>query len=62
LVRQQILTGHVVAIDGKTLRGSATATTPASRRRLARRQAVIGKGKGEAPARVAADGRPCVRS
>lgn len=29
LVRQQILTGHVVAIDGKTLRGSATATTPA---------------------------------
>lgn len=29
LVRQQILTGHVVAIDGKALRGSATATTPA---------------------------------
>jgi hypothetical protein len=29
LVRQQILAGHVVAIDGKTLRGSATATTPA---------------------------------
>jgi hypothetical protein len=29
LVRQQILTGHVVALDGKTLRGSATATTPA---------------------------------
>ena len=29
LVRQQILSGHVVALDGKTLRGSATATTPA---------------------------------
>jgi hypothetical protein len=29
LVQQQILTDHVVAIDGKTLRGSATATTPA---------------------------------
>jgi hypothetical protein len=29
LVRQQILTDHVVALDGKTLRGSATATTPA---------------------------------
>ena len=29
LVRQQILTDQLVALDGKTLRGSATATTPA---------------------------------
>jgi hypothetical protein len=29
LVRHQILTGHVVALDGKTLRGSASGTTPA---------------------------------
>jgi predicted transposase YbfD/YdcC len=29
LVRQQILTDQPVALDGKTLRGSATATTPA---------------------------------
>jgi hypothetical protein len=29
LVRQQILTDHVVALDGKTLRGSGTPTTPA---------------------------------
>jgi len=29
VVRQQSLTGQPVALDGKTLRGSATATTPA---------------------------------